>query len=292
MSYTIVTDTSANLPSRLLRQYKLTVLPFTFTVDGVERVDLEAEDFDAAGFFEAMRAGAKVVTSQIPPQRYIDCFEGFLRQGLDVLFVSMSSGISGSFASARMAAAELSERYPGRRVRCVDTGTASLGEGLQVLRAAELREKGASLEENAAALELESRRVCSIFTVADLKYLKATGRLSGMAAAVGTVLNIKPVLKGNENGQIVQAGKVRGRRQVIAELAARYDRLAVEPEKQLIGVAHADCRADADLLIKLLRQNRPPREILLVDYEPVTGSHIGPGSLALFFRGEDGVRAK
>ena len=292
MSFAIVTDTSANLPSALLREHALTVLPFSFYINGAEHIDLDAEDFDAAGFFAAMRAGVKVTTSQIPPQGYIDCFEPLLKSGQDVLFVSMSSGISGSYGSALIAAAELGHAYPGRRVRCVDTGTASLGEGLQALRAAELRDAGKTLDEAADALEAESRRMCSIFTVDDLKYLRATGRLSGVAAAVGTVLNIKPVLKGSEDGRIVQAGKVRGRRHVIAELAARYEALAVAPETQLVGVAHADCRNDADMLIKLLHRSRPPRKILLVDYEPVTGSHIGPGALALFFRGADDVRTK
>ena len=292
MSFAIVTDTSANLPSRLLKQHSLEVLPYSFYINGAEHIDLDAEDFDAAGFFAAMRAGVKVTTSQIPPQGYIDCFEPLLKAGRDVLFVSMSSGISGSYNSACIAANELRETYPERVVRCVDAGTASLGEGLQVLRAAELRDAGKTLDEAADQLTEESRRMCSIFTVDDLKYLRATGRLSGVAAAVGTMLNIKPVLKGNENGQIVQAGKIRGRRQVIEELAARYDKLAVAPETQLVGVAHCDCRGDADMLIKLLHRNHPPKEILLVDYEPVTGSHIGPGSLALFFRGGDDVRTK
>ena len=290
MSFAIVTDTSANLPSRLLKQYSLEVLPYTFYINGAEHVDLDAEDFDAAGFFAAMRAGVKVSTSQIPPQGYVDCFEPLLQQGRDVLFVSMSSGISGSYNSARIAAEELRETYPDRAVRCVDTGTASLGEGLQVLRAAELRDAGKTIDEAADFLAGESRRMCSIFTVDDLKYLRATGRLSGVATVVGTMLNIKPVLKGNENGQIVQAGRIRGRRQVIEELASRYEALAAAPETQLVGVAHCDCRGDADMLIKLLHRSRPPKEVLLVDYEPVTGSHIGPGSLALFFRGDDEVR--
>ena len=292
MSFSIVTDTSANLPGELLRRYDLKVLPFSYNIGGEDRVDLEAQDFDAAGFFNAMRAGAKVITSQIPPKTYFDCFEPLLARGLDVLYVSMSSGISGSYASACMAAKELEGRYSQRRIRCVDTGTASLGEGIQVLRAAELREEGKTLEETVEALVAESPHVCSIFTVDDLKYLRATGRLSGVATVVGTVLGIKPILKGNEVGQIVLAGTVRGRRKVIEELASRYDRLVTAPETQQIGVAHADCREDADYLISLLRRNRPPRDILLVDYEPVTGSHIGPSSLALFFRGESDVRTK
>lgn len=292
MSYAIVTDTSANLPGDLLARHELAVLPLSFTIEGEQRVNLAAQDFDAAAFFDAMRAGAKVTTSQIPPQSYIDCFEPLLLAGRDVLFVGMSSGISGSFHSATLAASELCERYPDRRIRCVDTGTASLGEGLQVLRAAELREQGKSLDEAAGLLLDERPHMCSIFTVDDLKYLLGTGRLSGVVKFVGSMLNVKPILKGNEEGKIVLAGAARGRRRVIADLAARYDANVVDAKEQTVGVAHAGCRDSALELIKLLHRNHPPKKVLLVDYEPVTGSHIGPGALALFFRGDENVRGK
>jgi len=292
MSFAIVTDTSANLPSDLIKKYALTIVPFTFYINGAEHVDMDAELFDAANFFAAMRAGVKVTTSQIPPQRYIDCFEPLLRSGDDVLYVSMSSGISGSCASSEIAAAELRERYPDRMLRCVDTLAASLGEGLVVLRACELREAGKTVDEAADILLEERKRMCQIFTVDDLKYLRATGRLSGVATIVGTMLSIKPVLKGNEQGQIVLAGKVRGRRQVIEDLARRYDADVRDPASQTIGIAHCDCRADADMLIKLIYQKQQPKDVLLVDYEPVTGSHIGPGSLALFFWSDDTVRSR
>ena len=292
MSFAIVTDTSANLPSRLLKQYSLSVVPFSFSINGAEHIDLDAEEFDAAGFFAAMRAGAKVVTSQIPPQVFADCFEPLLQSGQDVLFVSMSSGISGSYNSSEIAAGELRGRYPDRKLVCVDTFAASLGEGLLVLRACELREEGKTLDETVDVLLRERKRMCQIFTVDDLKYLRATGRISAAATLVGTMLSIKPVLKGNELGQIVQAGKIRGRRQVIEDLAARYEADVVSPETQCVGVAHCDCRDDADMLIKLLRRKKPPKDVLLVDYEPVTGSHIGPGSLALFFWSDEEVRSR
>ncbi len=292
MSFAIVTDTSANLPSELIARYSLTIVPFTFFINGSEHVDLDAENFDAADFFAAMRSGAKVTTSQIPPQRYVECFEPMLRDGRDVLYVSMSSGISGSYQSSVIAAEELREKYPERKLLCVDTYAASLGEGLLVLRACELREAGKGIDETAEALLAERAKMCQVFTVGDLKYLRATGRLSGVATIVGTMLSIKPVLKGNEIGQIVLAGKVRGRRQVIEDLAARYEADVVSPETQTVGVAHCDCRADADMLIKLLHRSKPPKSVLLVDYAPVTGGHLGPDSLALFFWSDDTIRMR
>ena len=292
MSFAIVTDTSANLPSSYLSRYSLTVIPFSFRINGSEHTDLDAEDFDAAGFFSAMRSGVKVETSQIPPQTYSEYFESLLRSGQDVLHISMSSGISGSYNSSEIAARELREAYPERKLICIDTLSASLGEGLLVLRACELREEGKSIEEVAEFVLRERARMCQIVTVDDLKYLRATGRLSGVATVVGTMLSIKPVLKGNELGQIVLAGKVRGRRQVIEDLAVRYDKEVRSPETQTVGVAHCDCRSDADLLIQHLYQKNPPKDVLLVEYEPVTGSHIGPGSLALFFLSDDSVRSR
>lgn len=293
MSFAILTDTSGNLPRRLTDEHHIGVIPFTYTVNGEDRVCLDIEAFNGADFYRDMKAGQIVTTTQISPQQYADFFEPYLREGQDVIFVSMSSGISGSYNSSLIASEELRSQYPDRRIACVDTYGASLGEGLQVLRACELREQGKSLDETVDTLLVERARMCQVFTVGDLKYLRATGRLSGVATIVGTMLSIKPVLKGNEIGQIVLAGKVRGRRQVIEELAARYAANVVSPETQTIGVAHCDCRDDADLLIKLIHQSgKVPKSVLLVDYEPVTGSHLGPNSLALFFWGDDAVRSR
>ena len=292
MSFSIITDTSANLPKEMIGKYGLTVLPFSFFFDGEEHIDMEAEDYDAAAFFRMMREGVKVTTSQIPPQTFKDCFRIFLESGQDVLYVGMSSGISGTFNSAVLAMNELREEFPERKMRAFDTMTASLGEGIQVIRAGELKEEGLSIDEAYAVLLGERPTVSSIFTVDDLSYLIGTGRLFGAAKKFGSVIPIKPILKGNENGKIVLNGVLPGRKKAIFNLAERYNRYVVCPENQLVGVAHCDCEEEADLLIRLLNEKNPPKEILKVFYEPVTGSHIGPGSLALFFHGGEDVRLK
>ena len=292
MSFYLVTDTSANLTPELAERAGAAVLPFQFHTLGSDRACEDLSAFDAAAFYGAMRRGTEVRTSLIPPARYAACFREALERGEDVLYVGMSSGISGSCQGAHMAAEELREAYPERRVWVVDTLGASLGEGLLVLEAARYRANG--LDAAAAARHLLGlrQRMAQVFTVEDLKYLKQGGRLSGMAAAVGTVLNIKPILKGDEAGKIVSCGKARGRKRSIEALAERYEALAEQPERQSVGIAHADCPEDAALLEELLRRNRPPREILTVPYEPVTGSHVGPGALALFFLGGRDVRKR
>ena len=204
----------------------------------------------------------------------------------------MSSGISGSCNSARIGAQMLLEQYPERQIEVVDTLGASLGEGLVALEAARLRDEGLGAKEAAAQLRDLVQRMFNVFTVDDLLHLRRGGRLSNVAAIVGMVLNIKPLLKGNEEGKIVSFAKVRGRKKSIEELAARYDKLVVEPEKQTVGIAQAGCREDAAYLAELLNRNRPPKEILTVEYEPVTGSHVGPGALALFFVSHDKVRSE
>lgn len=291
MSFVVLTDTSGNLPNRCIADCDLQVIPFTYTVDGRDCTCTDTEAFDGDAFYDRIRAGVSVTTTQISPQSFVDFFEPCLKEGKDLLFVSMSSGISGSCSSAHIAADMLREQYPERRIEILDTRGASLGEGLLAVKAARLRDEGRELEDAVRELQENAERMFNVFTVDDLMHLRRGGRLSNLSAIVGTVLQIKPLLKGNEEGKIVAFAKLRGRKRSIQALAELYDALAVEPEKQLVGIAQAGCREDAELLAQLLRRSRPPREILTVEYEPVTGSHVGPGALALFFEAAEGVRS-
>ncbi len=289
--FKIITDTSANLPSELAAEKDIGVIPFPYFVNGERNTCLDTVGFDGVTFYNAMREGAEVTTSQINPKHYIDFMRPYLERGEDILFVGMSSGISGSYHCAELAAEELSEDFPERKIRLVDTLGASLGEGLLVLKAVKDKLLGLSLDDIYRKLMDLRHRLCNIFTVDDLKYLRKGGRLSNLSFIVGTILHIKPLLKGNEEGKIVAFAKIRGRKKAIEELAARYDEYVVNASEQTIGIAHADCPEDAQRLIDLLKRNHPPKEILNVCYEPVTGSHVGPGTLALFFEARAGCRA-
>ena len=288
--FRIVTDTSSNLPTAYLQAENITVIPFTFHTESGEQSCMDTASFDAKAFYTAMRNGEKVTTSQIPPQRFVDNIRPMLENGEDVLFVSMSSGISGSYASSKIAANQLAEEFPERKILTVDTYSASLAEGIVVMRAVECRKEGLSIDETYQILRALRHRIAQIFTVGDLRYLKRTGRLSNLEAAVGTVLQIKPLLKGDPEGKIVCFAKVRGRQRAIEEMAKRYEELVVSPETQTVCISHADCEADAQILASMLRRSKAPKDILIVDYEPVTGSHVGPGALALFFVSDDNVR--
>ena len=291
MSFVVLTDTSSNLPTPLVRERDIKIIAFPFFIDGKAFDCLDTTTFDAEDFYGRITKGMEVTTSQITPQRYMDFYEPWLEAGKDIIFVCMSSGISGSCNSANIGAEEILERYPRRRIEIIDARGASLGEGLIALEAADMRDAGVSTELAAARLRLTAERMFNVFTVDDLMHLKRGGRLSNVSAMIGTVLQIKPILKGNEEGKIVAFAKVRGRKQSIKTLAHMYDKLVSEPEKQVVGIAQAACREDAELLASLLQQNRPPKDILTVEYEPVTGCHVGPGALALFFLSEEGVRS-
>ena len=291
MRFVAVTDTSGNLPTERIREADLKIIAFPYFIDGEEFTCLDTTSFDGDAFYARIKAGMTVTTSQISPHQYMEFYEPWLKQGLDIVFVCMSSGISGSCNSARLGAQMILEDYPERRIEVVDTLGASLGEGLVALEAARLRDLDLSAEEAAVQLRDLVQRMFNVFTVDDLMHLRRGGRLSNVAAIVGMVLNIKPLLKGNEEGKIVAFAKLRGRKKAIEALAERYNEYVVHPEEQTVGIAHADCPEDAQRLIDLLNAKKPPKEILNVCYEPVTGSHVGPGTLALFFEAREGCRA-
>ena len=282
----LYTDTSANLPLALLREYDIAVIPFSYTVNGVAEDYNEETDFDGKAFYDAMRRGAEVKTSMVNPATAAAFFERALAQGDDVLYVGMSGGISGTAHAAALAAEELREKYPHAKIMTIDTYAASLGEGLQVLEAAELLRAGRSFEEVGDRILARRPHMCQFFTVDDLNYLKRGGRISGAAALVGSVLGIKPILRGDETGHIVSCGKVRGNKKAYAELAEYYGARVLDKTAR-IGIAHADNTEGVEYLLGLLRDKGFAGECVTVYYEPVTGAHVGPGTVALFFYGTE-----
>lgn len=292
MSFSIITDTSANLQSNHIKDNDITIIPFSYYMDGAEAICLEAEGFDSANFYQQMRNNVRVTTSQINPQRYLEHMEPLLKEGKDILFVGMSSGISGAYSSSLIAATQLREEYPDRKIYTIDSLGASLGEGLVVFKAIECRAKGMTIEETYEYLNKFRHNICQIFTVDDLKYLQMGGRISNATAFTGNLLNIKPLLKGNENGQIVTFGKTRGRKRTIEAILKKYEELSAHHDDMVVGISNADCIEDAKYLADMVNKINPPKEIIIVDHEPVTGSYLGPGALALFFEGTEGSRLK
>lgn len=278
----LFTDTSANLIPPLAKG--ISIIPLAYSIEGKEQHQDPQTDFDGHTYYGRIRAGAQVSTSMINPDAFKNAFAKALSQGKDVLYIGMSGGISGTAQAAFCAAAELREQYPERTIITVDTLAASLGEGLQVLKAAQMLNSGSSLASVSEMLESTRHKMCQYFMVDDLIHLRKGGRISGIAARVGTLLGIKPILTGDENGKIVACGKARGRRAALTSLADRYAALAAN-KGATVGIAHADDPEGAEMLLEMLKERGFCGQDITVCYEPVTGAHVGPGAVALFFEG-------
>ncbi len=282
--FKIFTESSCNLPKYHLEKYDVGVLCWTYLIDGKEITTKESiDDFDGHKYYERLRNGAESKTSLINTERFIDAFEPVIASGQDIVFILLSSGISGTYQSAVMASDILSEKYENK-VYVIDSKGAGFGVGLLVCRAGELRRKGKNAEETARIITEETKNLCQFFTVGNLSSLRKGGRISGAAAIIGTALQIKPILYGCK-GKIEAYKKVRGRKASILELAEIYRQKVTNAGKQLVAISHCDCPEDAGVLAELIKTIAKPLELIIRCHEPMTGSHLGPDSLALFFMG-------
>ena len=287
MSYAVFTDGCSNLPGRLLKALNIRVLPCSYVMDdvpGTYEGDIDA--FDAKGYYDKLRAGSTMKTSLLNSQLFLDHFRPVLESGQDVVYIGMSSGISGTIQAARIAAEELMEDYPERTVRVVDSLGAAFGPGLLACRASQYRSEGKTATEAADILDVDVKHLLQYFTVDDLNFLKRTGRVSGATAAIGTVLNIKPLLWGDATGHIVALSKCRGRKKAIEAIVDLYRTRAIDPENQMIAITHGDCPEEAQILADKVCAIAQPKELIIVPHEPFTGAHVGPGMLALYFFGK------
>ena len=285
--YVLFTESTADLTAELVQQLGVEVLPMLFSLDGKEYNNYpDNRELDPHDFYDALRAGGMSTTSQINQATFEDAFTPVLEAGKDILYLAFSSGLSGTYHSACLAAEELREKYPERTVRVIDTLQASMGEGLAVYYAATLKNEGKSLEEVASWFEANKMRVCAWFTVDDLMFLKRGGRLSGAAAVAGTLLGIKPVLHVDPTGHLVAMEKVRGRKASLDALVKHYRDGAFAHESQTVFISHGDCYADCKYVADKIAAIGAKR-IEINNIGPVIGAHSGPGTVALFFTGND-----
>ena len=291
MAFTIVTDTGANITDKVRDHYGIVIVPLTLIMEDEEVQFVSTEGFDYDGYYQKLKDGMKVSTSQVNPDQFIKCFREILEKGEDVLYIGLSGGVTGSINSAKIAASDLSDDFPDRKIRIVDSIGASLGEGILVVEAAECKAKGMNVDETADKIDFEKYCMYQVFVVDDLKHLKRTGRISGALASLGTMMDLKPILKGDTEGKIVVECKARGRKQAIKALAEKYRDMVVDPEEQIVGISYGGHREDAVHLANLISKIAQPKKIWMVAHEPVTGAHVGPGMLALYFKGADDVRA-
>lgn len=285
-NYVIITDSTGDLSAELVREMEVEVIPMEFTVgDKPYKNYPDNHDLSAQEFYARLRQGAAATTAQVNVTTYVETATPFLQAGKDVLMLIFSSGLSGSFNSSCLAAEELRAKFPGRTVRTVDTLAASMGEGLLVWHACQLRKAGKTLDEVAAWAEDNRNRLCHWFTVDDLHFLRRGGRVSGAAAVMGTMLNIKPVLHVDDEGHLIPMEKVRGRRQSLDALVKHLDETIAEGENGTVFLSHGDCREDAEYVAEKIRGRHGIERVEINFIGPVIGSHSGPGTVALFWLG-------
>ena len=285
-NYVFMTDSDSDLPYELKVRYDIPVVSMPYTLEGKEYFDDLGQTLDSKSFFDKMRAGAQPSTSALNETIYLEYFEPVLAGGKDLLFVAFSSQLSATINAVYAARETLLAKYPERTFTVVDTLSISGPMTILILRAHELYRAGKPMEEVAAWLEENKLRAQAWFTVDDLKYLKRGGRISPAVAAIGTMLDLKPILTETCEGKLASADKVRGRRKALNYIVDKaVDNVA--DQKEAVGIIlHADALADAQKLRDMLAAKLPDMELRIDNVGPVIGTHAGPGTLAFCFLGK------
>ena len=282
--YIIMTDSTVDLPKEyLIEELQVPYIPLSYIMDGVTYEDMSG--LSGKEFFDKIRAGSLPTTSQVNPEQAKKALEPYVKEEKDILFIGFSSALSGTFNSIRMAAEELMEEYPERKIITVDSLCACLGEGLLVYKAVQLKRAGKSLEEVAKWTEENKLHICHNVAIDDLNHLHRGGRVSKTAAIMGTMIQIKPIIHMNDNGELQVIGKQRGRKKALQHIV----NMAVEQSKgwenDIIMITHGDCEEDAQYVAKLVREKMGIENILINCIGSVIGSHTGPGVVAVFCMG-------
>ena len=285
-TYVLMTDSDSDLPYELKAQYDIPVVNMPYALDGQEYFDDLGQTVDPKTFFDKMRAGATPTTSALNEEVYLEYFEPILASGKDLLFIAFSSQLSATIHAVYTTREALLREYPQRKFIVVDTLSISAPQAILVLKAHEMYRDGKSIEEVAQWLEDNKLRAQAWFTVDDLKYLKRGGRVSPTAAAIGTLIDLKPILIETLEGKLAAAAKVRGRRKAIAYIVDRAVENVVDQKEALGIILHGDCPEDAEALKEQLLAKLPDMTIRVEAIGPVIGAHAGPGTLAFCFLGK------
>ena len=282
--YKIITDSGCDLPQKMLAELDVQAVPLFVNFRDQELAD--SVDDGIKELYAGLRNGEAATTSAVNPDRWMEKMEGVLAESQDVLVITFSSGLSTTHQSAVIAAGELKEKYPERKVIVVDSLCAALGQGLLIWYACKKKAEGLSIEELAAWVEDNKLHLCHWVAVDDLMYLKRGGRVSATTAVVGTMLQIKPIIHVNDEGKLISVGKARGRKASIQTLVQKALELGKDFDNSTMFICHGDCEEDAKYLEGLVKEKCGVKDVFIGYIGAVIGSHAGPGTLALFFMGE------
>lgn len=279
-NYVLITDSASDLPSEIAESLEVEILPMKYMVNDTPCVD---KDFDMENFYNLLRGKALSLTSQTNVEEFSNYFSGYLENGKDILYVGFPLSLSGMNNSARIAARELSEKYPERKIIVIDSVSASIGQGLLVYYAALKKKSGATIDEVADFVNNNKLKFCHWFTVDDLYFLKRGGRISQATAVVGSILNVKPLLSMNDEGKLYVFDKIRGKKKVLDLMSSKIENLNSNYKKVFVG--HADCLDDARYVAERISSENHSLDITITHLGPIIGTHTGPGTVALAFVG-------
>ena len=285
--FILATDSDTEIPFRYADEHHIPVFLMPYTVNGEEKLFDLGRNTDFIEFYEQLADGAEANTSTRPPADIADFFRDMVKTGKDVLYLSFSSALSGHYDLCHLAKKMVMEEYPDARIEIVDTLRISMGAGELVMFAQVLKDEGKSLDEVKDWVLQNRMRAHAWFSVDDLGYLKRGGRLSGAAAAIGTILDVKPILKLNAEGKIVAADKVKGSKKILRFFLDTIQQNVEEPEAQTAFVLHANNMDCAVKMKDLIMENVPFAGVEIQDVGPVIGCHTGPGVLAVIFMGKE-----
>ena len=279
-NYVLITDSASDLPSEIAENLEVEILPMKYMVNDTPCVD---KDFDMENFYNLLRGKALSLTSQTNVEEFSNYFSRYLESGKDILYVGFPLSLSGMNNSARIAARELSEKYPERKIIVIDSVSASIGQGLLVYYAAFKKKSGATIDEVADFVNDNKLKFCHWFTVDDLYFLKRGGRISQATAVVGSILNVKPLLSMNDEGKLYVFDKIRGKKKVLDLMSSKIENLNSDYKKVFVG--HADCLDDAKYVAEKISAENPSLDVTITHLGPIIGTHTGPGTVALAFVG-------
>lgn len=281
-NYVIFTDSACDLVPSLLAEWGVRCVSLAFRFNHIDK-DYLNDDMPIKEFYQNMRDGKIAKTNAVNAEAFREAFEPVLAEGTDILYLGFSSGLSTTFQQGKVAAEELAEKYPDRKVIAIDTLCASAGEGLFVKLVLDKKNEGATIEEAAAYANELLPKLAHWFTVEDLVYLKRGGRVSPAVALVGGMLNIKPIMHVDDDGHLIKVGTIRGRKQSLNALADKLFETAEDPAGGTIFISHGDCLEDAQYLADRIKSKGGNDVQIITNVGTVIGAHSGPGTMALFF---------
>ncbi len=285
--YVIVTDSTADLPSEVYSRMGVEVVPMEFIMgDTVYQHYADAREMGFEEFYSRVKAGEKVSTTQINYYTYEQVFLPILEAGKDIIYICFSSGLSGTYQGSKLAAEDLLEKFPERKISCIDSLCASIGEGLLVYRAALLQKSGMGFEELEKWVYDNRLHSCHWFVVDDLEHLRQGGRISTAQAILGTALNVKPMLSVDDDGQLVPVIKLRGTRKIMETFCRKIETDGDHVEEQTVIIGHAGAPGMAAQLEAVLKERGLIKDAIITDIGPIIGAHVGAGMFALVFMGK------